>query len=359
MKRLCAVQSGGYAYTRVVGTGGIGSGMFFLLEQQHTLGRNESRLGDLLPFKDYCKQHIILHYIATLLGAGTGEPIGVYPIGKVGDDVTGRALVDQMQSAGMDVAHIHTVSDASTLFSVCFQYPDKSGGNITTGNSASALVKAGDIDTYFAKIAGIGSEILLAAPEVPVATRIRLLEYGRTRGGLNVSSLLSGEVEEFKEKGGFALTDILAINIDEAENIAVLTVDETSKMEVIEECIRTLRDENPGIAVLITNGSDGVYSYTGGAIVRHPGYQVNAVSTAGAGDAFLSGTICGLCCGLPLHTEAGYPDELHAVALGNLLAAFSVTSPDTIHLSADIGSLRAFAENIGEGERFAPLFDTE
>ncbi|MBX2924625.1 MAG: hypothetical protein KF746_20655 [Chitinophagaceae bacterium] len=350
MNKLCAVHTEDYAYKSIIGTGGIGSGMFFLLEQNHTLGRNESRLGALLPFKDYCKQHIILHYIATLLGA-PGR-FDVHPVGKVGDDETGKSLVEQMRSTGMDMAGVKVIPGYSTLFSVCFQYPDKTGGNITTGNSASSLMTAGDIDEYFSGADHSGKEIVLSVPEVPLDARIRLLEHGRKRKSLNIASLLSGEVAAFREQGGFALTDILSINIDEAESISNLSVTNVSKTEVIEQCVQVLYSENPSISVLVTDGPGGVYAFTGNDIFHQPAYRVDAISTAGAGDAFLSGTICGLCCGLSLHADP----EPDAISLGNLLAAYAVTSPDTIHPSANANVLRSFSESTDTGKRFAALF---
>ena len=57
-------------FTYVVGIGGIGSGVLFQFEDDHTLGRDESRLGRLLPARDYCKLHIVEHYLATLMGSG-------------------------------------------------------------------------------------------------------------------------------------------------------------------------------------------------------------------------------------------------------------------------------------------------
>lgn len=53
-----------------------------------------------------------------------------------------------------------------------------------------------------------------------------------------------------------------------------------------------------------------------------PAVSVEAKSTAGAGDAFLAGTLCGICCGL---------DAFDATAFGVVVAADSVTSPDTIN----------------------------
>ena len=54
-------------YDYVVGTGGIGSGILFRFSDNITLGRNESRLAELMDVRDFCKLHIILHYVITYL----------------------------------------------------------------------------------------------------------------------------------------------------------------------------------------------------------------------------------------------------------------------------------------------------
>ena len=51
-------------YDYIVGTGGIGKGVLFQFTDNTTLGRNESRLAELTETRDFCKLHIILHYIA-------------------------------------------------------------------------------------------------------------------------------------------------------------------------------------------------------------------------------------------------------------------------------------------------------
>jgi sugar/nucleoside kinase (ribokinase family) len=337
MSRLRPIQSD-YRFKRIIGTGGIGSGLCFSLKGNETLGRNESRLGTLQPFKDYCKQHIILHYIAVLLGTEEGS-FQVHPIGKVGNDEAGKSLLQQMIAAGMNVTDVRVTDDARTLFSVCFEYPDKSGGNITTDNSASALVTASDIDHFFSLHVQDGNEIVLAAPEVPVAARIRLLEWGRRRQAFNVASVLSGEVREFADTGGFENTDLLSINIDEAKNIASLGLKNDAD-NLVEACIEQLKRYNASIAVLITNGAHGVHCFADGHLVHYPAVPVDVVSTAGAGDAFLAGTICGLCCRLSLNAIAG---EVAAVQVGALVAAMSVNAADTINESVNPASLRAFA----------------
>ena len=364
MKTLSPFETDGYVYDHIIGTGGIGSGIFFSLEGDHTLGRNESRMATLLPYKDYCKQHIIMHYIAVLLGAGSGSGFRSYPIGKVGADEIGSSLISQMKIAGMDTRYVTITEGFRTLFSVCFQYPDLSGGNITTDNGASSQVSPEDINSFFSGFdPGQGKELMLSAPEVPLSARITLLEQGRKRGARNVAAIQSSEIDSFLQAGGFALTDILSINIDEAKSFAALQQESATNV-VVDACIQRLISINPSITVCITDGSKGCYVYERGKLEFTPALSVKVVSTAGAGDAFLAGLICGICCGLPLFK--GTQDERFAetpiataVELGTMLAALSVTSPDTIHAGADVVSLYQFAKEnkIAFSEKVSIIFN--
>src|ERR1700686_2614957 len=134
-------------YQQLIGVGGLGTGMFFEFEDNHTLGRNESRPGRLLDVKDYCKLHIIIHYVAKLLGARhSGSPFHVVPVGNVGNDRAGHHVIEQMTGVGIDASHVRAIPAAPTLFSICFQYPDGTGGNITTSNSAASVLSKSDID---------------------------------------------------------------------------------------------------------------------------------------------------------------------------------------------------------------------
>ena len=96
-------------FTHIVGIGGIGTGILFQLEGDHTLGRDESRLGQLLPARDYCKLHIVEHYIAKLLASPeTDGSCRVLAIGAVGDDAAGRQLLREMTDAGIGTEWVRT-----------------------------------------------------------------------------------------------------------------------------------------------------------------------------------------------------------------------------------------------------------
>jgi len=351
MNCLKPVNGKRYTYSRIIGTGGVGSGIVFNLDGNHTIGRNESRSGKLMPFRDYCKIHIIMHYPSVLLGKGQNGIVS-YPISNVGCDNAGNVLIQEMKDAGMDTRGISQLKDVPTLFSVCFQYPDKSGGNITTSNSACGMLSSEDIDNFFAKMPSGEPEILIAAPEVPLEPRIRLLEHGRKRGSFNVGAVLTSEVPEFLSLDGVKLVDMLAVNIDEALAIAGLTNDGSQPEEVAYKCYHTLIKINPDIMLIVTSGAKGCYACYNGKIEHIPIIQVDVVSTAGAGDALLGGTITGLCCGLPFTKGTsddvfGQTPLLSAVELGTLVSNLKVTSPDTIYHELDVDMLKDFCADRG------------
>ena len=363
MNTLKPVSGTSYKYDHIVATGGIGSGMFFYLSGNHTLGRNESRMASLIPSKDFCKQHIIMHYVSVLLGAKPDGAFQSFPIGKVGNDEIGKQLICMMSDAGMNVSNVEILNNRSTLFSVCYQYPDHAGGNITTENSASSSVRPEDMTSFFKHFPLSGSrEIILAAPEVSLPARCKLLEFGNKRGSLNVASLLSAEAAEFM-KSGIQWVDILSVNMDEARSIANINDEYMEAEKVVDACIQKLTAINPGIVILITSGQNGSYCYSDNRLEHVPSLPVPVLSTAGAGDAFLAGVIVGLCCGLPMLkglNDNSFSDTpvSTAVELGTMLASLSVTSADTIHLSADPALLFQFALNNGVkfGDDFEKLF---
>jgi sugar/nucleoside kinase (ribokinase family) len=201
-------------YQQIVGVGGIGTGVFFALEGNHTLGRNESRPGKLLDVKDYGKLHIVLHYVAKLLSSGSGSPFHVVPIGNVGDDEAGRRLLQEMKEVGMDVSHVRPVNGKPTLFSVCFQYPDGQGGNITTSNSAAAALETTDVERALPSLlAATGRRtMVLAAPEVPLALRYGFLELATHDGAFRAASFVAAEILPAREAGFLALLDLVALN---------------------------------------------------------------------------------------------------------------------------------------------------
>ena len=356
----------------VVGTGGIGSGILFKLIGEHDLGRNETRLAELTDYKDYCKLHIILNYVA----AFSNGSIPVYAIGAVGDDTIGNELLELMSKKGIDIRYVDIDAQSGTMYSVCYQYPNGEGGNITTQNSACDKVSQRHVFRFFNEVKPSKHGIVLSAPEVPVETRLYLLKKGRELGCYNVASLLVGEARQFALHHAFEMIDLLAVNRDEALAIANLesetdvettgesvvetdyetsdktdgdTIGETdcdtTDENIADRCYSYLKSKNPDICVIVTCGGEGAYTYHAGQKWFTPAVKNTVRNTAGAGDCFLGTVISALIHSLPLTQDVQDDTVSSAVKLALLCGAMKIACNDTIDFSIDKQLLLRFAKS--------------
>lgn len=319
-------------FDALIGTGGIGTGSFFALNGNHTLGREESRAGRFLESRDYAKLHIVCHYVQMLLG----PEFATFPVGRVGADKFGDMLREEMAGAGLDLRHVHALHDAPTMNCVCLLYPDGSGGNLTAADSACAQVDRAAVygaEPEFRVFAGRG--IALAVPEVPLDARREILEMGAHHDLFRAASFSSEEL-----RGGLAadlwrLVDLLVINEDEAAALAAArNPNAAPTVKEIADIISGNDAEATGMQIIMTAGKRGSWAWDGAQVSHQPSFEAGTVSAAGAGDAFFAGVLAGLAAGF---------DLFEAQQLGALTGAFSVTSPHTIHFGLTRASLALFA----------------
>ena len=340
----------------VVGTGGVGTGILFLLEGDHPLQKNESRPAFLTDFQDFCKLHIILHYVAKLVD----RSVPIYPISRIGDDDAGLKVLQQMQDVGMDTRFVRTDPALKTLFSVCFQYPDGQGGNLTTSNSACSAVTAADIDAFFAWQAPDTRGLVLAAPEVSIETRLHLLRRGKAQGCFTAASILASEASYFVKHHLFGDLDLLAINSDEAKAILQAAQLEQSRDDFAEDCARYLTGLYPRLSVIITLGADGAICCSQGQIERIHAGKRQPVNTAGAGDCFLGVVLASLVRGIPLLQPMvqGIPllqpmtavdDVCTAPQVARIAAEIKIQDKDTIHFGINAATIRQEILDLGLG----------
>lgn len=266
-----------------------------------------------------------------------GPDFTTLPVGKVGDDVPGHRLLEEMRQAGLDLRHVRTVPGEQTMYSICFLYPDGSGGNLTVDDSACSKVDPDSIleaEEDFVHFAGQG--IALAVPEVPLMARHALLELATHHRFLRAASFTSEEVKDARDCGMLGQVDLLAVNVDEAAALADVAA-EQPPARVVEAALSTLRQIQPSMQVSITAGMHGSWAWDGETLRHVSPHKVKVAGTAGAGDAHFAGILAGLATGLPL-------GEAHE--LGVLTAALSVTSPHTIHKDIDRRALNVLADTL-------------
>ncbi len=342
-------------FTCAIGIGGIGAGIIYVLHGEHELGRNESRLGELLESRDYCKLHIVEHYIARLMGSGR-DPASfrVWPVGVVGNDAVGRRILNEMSAAGMDLQFVRSHPALKTLFSVCFNYPDGSGGNITSSNSAAGALTADDLSAASPYMKAAGAHgVALCLPEVPLEIRGAFLELASDCRNYRVCSFALGEIAEAQSMGLFSLTDLLALNQEEASALFGDVAGSVLDNALLAERAAKFTATHPQLRIIVSSGPKGAYGFQSGSSQFCPAPVLQAISTAGAGDALLAGVVCGLAAGLPFITpnEGGssFSGRVLRTALdfGVLNASFSVTSPHSIHPDAMLSNLFGFAESHG------------
>ena len=338
-------------FRQLVGVGGLGTGMFFALHDNHTLGRNESRLGSLLDVSDYCKLHIVTHYVAKLLGASQGQ-FPVVPIGKIGDDAAGAFVMREMRAVGINTRFVEVVVGKPTLFSVCFQYPDGSGGNITTGNSAAAELSEEDIDRAESLFQSVGPRtIALLVPEVSLTCREHFLAVARQKGAFSAASFVSGEIADAKRLGMFDQLNLVSLNEEEAADLVGEAFTPGSPEGFLDMLFRLVASRYPQLGVVMSAGKNGAYFIDRSGWSHSPSPSVEVASTAGAGDCLLGGILAAMAAGIPLPHARRRPAAQSvledALDFGVLLASYKVSSPHTIHPDASLGELLRFAERLG------------
>ena len=329
--------------------------MVYALQGQHELGRNESRLGELLDSRDYCKLHIVIHYVARLMGSGRGPAsFRAWPVGVVGNDAAGHQILTEMSAAGMDTQFVRKHPALKTPFSVCFIYPDGSGGNITSSNSAAGALSLDDLKAASPCMKAAGARgVALCLPEVPLELRRDFLELASDCGNYRVCSFVLGEIEEARRMGLFSLTDLLALNQEEASALLGDRPGQVLDGDLLAERAAEFTATRPRLRLIVSAGREGAYGFEWGSSQFCPAPVLQPISTAGAGDALLAGVVCGLAAGLPFieRNESGssFSGRILRTALdfGVLNASFSVTSPHTIHPDAVLKNLFAFAESHG------------
>jgi ribokinase len=330
-------------YAAMIGTGGIGSGAFFALDGDRTLGREESRTGHFLDQRDYCKLHIVCHYMARLMG----PDFPVIPIGGVGDDETGERLLLEMAEVGLDLRHVRCSQGLSTMYAFCLIYPDGSGCNLTTADSACDQVdffQMLDASDQFSRYAGRG--LAVALPEVPLDARSALLRLASDHDFLRVASFNSRELQQLRSANlerdrhtwddWLDCIDLLALNLDEAATLTAHDAESADPEDIVAATVALLPQGDRLVMATVTAGAQGSWASDGSTVRHMPAISGRVASTAGAGDAHLAGILAGLASGLTLHQS----HELAAIVAG-----MSVTSPHTIHDGITRESLPAFARS--------------
>ncbi|RJT36394.1 ribokinase [Mesorhizobium waimense] len=231
-------------------------------------------------------------------------------IGAVGDDDFGKALLTNLDCAGVDRRFVRAAPGVGSGMSVAiFDASGDYGAVIVSGSNLTL----GEQDIAAARTTIAETSVLLLQNEVPEAANVAAARAVKSSGGrivLNAAPAreLSGEL--------IALLDIVIVNAIEAEFLAGVPVVDT--LDGAAQAAHRLVDAYP--AAIVTAGGEGVAycDRTGGAYAL-AGIPVKVVSTHGAGDEFVGAFAAALARGEPVQA---------AITAANEAAARLVATPE-------------------------------
>lgn len=242
----------------------------------------------------------------TMVAIAQSGGTGVY-IGRVAHDPHGEFYKNDMEEAGIGFP-VSLAPEASfpTGTSVILTTPDAERTMCTHLGISTSLAKA-DVDFDLLSASKISYvEGYLWHSEDPRAVCVETFEQSRKQG-IKTSFTFSDSflVDTFKDDFGKI--------VDEYCDIIFCNADELRKfigIEDLDECNKQLA---PRIELaFVTDGPNGCYLLKDGTIEHVTGFDVQAIDTVGAGDAFAGGALFGLTNGM---------SESQAARWGNYFAS--------------------------------------
>lgn len=247
--------------------------------------------------------------------ARLGAPVAL--IAALGSDSFGREALAHYRDEGISVDHVRVLEGLPS--GVALIVVDSSGENqISVAPGANLHLRPADISRAEALFQGHG--VTLLQLEIPLETVLRAAEMGRQAKHtviLNPAPAPEGPLPARLLR----LVDILTPNETEAARLTGESRPEAAARTLRAQGVRT---------VIVTLGKAGALLATGTSEIQIPGFQVEAVDTTAAGDAFNGGLAAGLERGEPLPEAIRYGHAVAALAVTRMGAQPSLPSAQEV-----------------------------
>lgn len=197
--------------------------------------------------------------------------------GKVGDDLDGHQVIEELRSGGVDTSCMVIDPEVKTARAFIWIEPSTGIRTVSLDVSQFSWIQQAQLDTRSV----VNSRIFFTDGRATQAT-LKGLRTARENGITTVFD--SGSV-----RSGFSemlpLIDYAVVSHDLAE---------TCKPGASPSELACLLVGAGARVSIVTDGSNGAYSFDGKKERSHPGYKVDVYDTTGAGDVFHGGFIYGL-----------------------------------------------------------------
>ncbi|HZG68481.1 MAG TPA: ribokinase, partial [Herpetosiphonaceae bacterium] len=196
-------------------------------------------------------------------------------IGRVGDDVFGRTLRDELQAAGVDVTGVVTTPGPSGVAVIAVDAAAENTIIVVPGANG----KVGEEDLRRLEAVAPTARVLLLQLEVPVEAVVAAARIARAAG---VTTILDPAPAQPLSQEIYELVDVITPNESEAAALAGFPVRDEDDAG---RAAQVLLDR--GVRrVIVKMGGRGAYVYDDTRSRLLPAFQVVPVDTVAAGDAF-------------------------------------------------------------------------
>ncbi len=241
-------------------------------------------------------------------------------IGRVGDDVFGARLIDNLKDFG--VASDHVRQDAGSVTGTAVIIVDENGENcIVISAGANGRVSGEDIDAAEDLISQ--AKVLLLQMEIPMQTIEKVIQIASEK---QVKVIFNPAPAKPISPQTLARVDFLVPNESEAK---LLTGIEITDIASAEKAARELLAVGVQV-VIITLGEKGSLLVTADETTHIPAPKVKAVDTTAAGDAFIGGLSSALLKGYSLKDAVRYANCAGALAATRFGAQTSLPSAEEV-----------------------------
>lgn len=238
------------------------------------------------------------HFYTTPGGKGANQAVAIarlgiptQMIGRVGGDGFGQELITAVQAAGVDTTGVSV--DASTHSGVAVITVAESGENQIIGVlGANDRLDERDVERLVAQLPQ--AQALLLQLEIPIETMKAVARAAHTTGVpviLDPAPVPSDPITDI-----YPFVDYLVPNEVEASQLVGFAV---NSPETAAQAAATLQQQGAN-TVIVKLGAQGVFCATLQESWFVPAFQVAAIDTVAAGDAFAGGFAAALVSGLSL-----------------------------------------------------------
>ncbi len=243
--------------------------------------------------------------------------------GKIGDDDTGKILLDEFQKYSLDISHVEVVKNKNSMF--CWILVDEKGDrSITMFPNVLNELTAEDVRVKHGDFIREAKILMAEACVMPLSPMIEAMRIAN-EAGVKVVFDMDVTLKDI------ILTD-MGTEADLREAIKRSDVfipckaaaQELLQTSDIKGSIKRLQSDESQI-VAVTMADKGCLVYKDKKIYEIPGFKVNVVDTTGAGDAFHGGFVYGLLNNFPIEKTGAFANACGAFCCTGVGARHSGT----------------------------------